>query len=160
MNRCIEMNLEILGKIRELLSSIDPSNYQQPHAQFFDSSIGGHVRHILDFYERFFEGSDTKTVDYSNRKRDINLEQLPLAALSVLDTILIRIRELVDGPVTVISDSGESFASSLGRELEFLAGHAVHHNAMIVAMSRSQDIIIAPEIAFAKSTLDYRKASA
>ena len=160
MKRCIEMNLETLTKIRDLLCEVDPESYRHCHANFFDSSIGGHVRHILDFYERFFEATDGQPIDYAKRKRDTAVEQDPKAAVEMLDGIRSRIEFVTDGPVTVVSDSGESFDSSFGRELEFMAGHAVHHNAMIVAMSQIRGVTVSTEMAFAQSTLKYQKASA
>lgn len=154
------MNLEILDKLRDLLSSIEPENYRQTHPQFFDSSIGGHVRHILDFYDLFFEGVDSGNVDYTKRKRDAGIEQEPSKAKDFLDSIREKIRVVTEKNLKVISEANTSTLSSCGRELEFLASHAVHHNAMIIAMTGCLGVPAAKEMAFAQSTLDYQQASA
>ena len=162
MKRCVELNLSVLSRVKDLLGQIDEGQYRKPHPEFLDSSIGKHVRHIIDFYELFLEGSLEGVVNFTKRKRDSALELDPGVARQAVSRIEERIRERFpqsrDRELSVISDSGECFASSQGRELEFLAGHTVHHNAMIVAMCRTLGVLVRPEMALAQSTIDYQNA--
>ena len=161
MKRCVDLNLKVLSKIKVLLGEIEEGPYRKPHPQFLDSSIGGHVRHIIDFYELYLEGSLEGIVNFTKRKRDLGLESDPRAAWNAVSRIEEALEKRLDhgdGKISVISDSGESFASSHGRELEFLAGHTVHHNAMIVAMCQSLGVFVSPEMALAQSTIEYQNA--
>ena len=161
MKRCVDLNLKVLSKIKVLLGEIEEVHYQKPHPQFLDSSIGGHVRHIIDFYDLYLEGSLDGIVNFTKRKRDQRVEQDPRLAWKAVARIEEALKERLtemDGQLSVISDSGECFASSHGRELEFLAGHTVHHNAMIVAMCKTLGVLVSSEMALAQSTTEYQNA--
>ena len=161
MKRCVDLNLQILSKLKSLLGHINETDYQQTHPQFLHSSIGGHVRHIIDFYDLYLQGARKGQVNFTERKRDPVLEHNPKKAwqaISRIESILTNWDGEGDAPIQVISDSGECFASSHGRELEFLVGHAVHHNAMIVAMCESLGVTVSSEMAMAQSTIEYQKS--
>ena len=57
-------------------------------------------------------------------------------------------------------DCGNPSSSTLGRELQFLVSHTVHHFAIIGAICHRMDIELAPTFGIAPSTLKHRKALA
>lgn len=54
--------------------------------------------------------------------------------------------------------SGVGSVSSLGRELQLLISHTVHHYAMMALVLRGQGIDPGPEFGVALSTFRYRAA--
>ena len=162
MKRCVDLNLKVLSRVKALLGEIEEGHYQKPHTQFLESSIGGHVRHIIDFYDLFLEGSLEGMVNFTKRQRDQRLERDPRLAWKAVSRIEEALKERFtqseNHQISVISDSGECFPSIHGRELEFLVGHAVHHNAMIVAMCKTLGVLVSSEMAFAQSTTEHQNA--
>ena len=105
------------------------------------SSAGSQFRHILDHYAALFDGIREGRVNYDARRRDRAIEHDPSVAaaeaqrwINALDQL-----EVPDGEhrLLVHSDSGggpdcsDWRESSIGRELQFLASHTVHHYALI-----------------------------
>jgi uncharacterized damage-inducible protein DinB len=103
-----------------------------------DASVGAHVRHILEHYQSLLDGARGGRVDYDARPRQPLLEEDRgaaadfarrlrgrLAGLTDLDRALdVADRPLPQAPVRVSP-------SSLGRELQFVLSHTVHHQALI-----------------------------
>ena len=67
-------NIEFLKQGLELLSSINDEQYVTTAPPAFVSSVGAHMRHILDHYKQFLVGRNEGQVDYDKRKRDARLE--------------------------------------------------------------------------------------
>ncbi len=68
----------------------------------------------------------------------------------------------LDTPVNVLVDCGEGgdclpSRSTVGRELQFLVSHTVHHFAIIAVMHSSQGIELPPDFGIAPSTLKYQR---
>jgi len=53
-----------------LLDTIDSVSYCDSSIGPYHSSIGSHVRHILDFFNCIVDGLDTNNIDLTARKRD------------------------------------------------------------------------------------------
>ncbi|MDC9721426.1 MAG: DinB family protein, partial [Urechidicola sp.] len=67
MINAIEKNLE---RGIKLLNSISNQQYSDTSIAPYYSSIGGHIRHILDVFDCLFEGLPNGLVDLSARKRN------------------------------------------------------------------------------------------
>jgi uncharacterized damage-inducible protein DinB len=109
-------------------------------------SVGAHVRHCLDFYVAFLDGVTEGRIDYDARERDAELETVPARALRVLEEIAARLHALRaadrDAPLLVrgdgsAHDEGVWTRSSIGRELQFLVSHTIHHFALIGFLLRA-----------------------
>jgi uncharacterized damage-inducible protein DinB len=125
----------------ELLSILTPEQYSAPAAGYYRSSVGMHLRHNLDHFAAFFEGLPSTCIDYESRERNASIEEQPEFAraeinrfLALLDALrseeadfVIKVREESEAGV----GKQDWLPSSLGRELQFLLGHTVHHNALI-----------------------------
>ncbi len=127
-----------------------------------NSSIGAHVRHIVDRYRCFLSGLEVGCIDYDDRKRGTSVEtdvQVAAAALTetrgrfeVLDPDTfgaeIPVRELVHyhGEPAIV-------ASTLDRELMGLITHSIHHLAIIAMIARSSSFPVPPNLGKAPSTI-------
>ena len=112
-----------------------------PGAPPFSSPVGAHLRHVVEHYEALVQGLPLGLVDYDGRPRDRALETSPALArtrlLAVRQVLGVWSPDLLDRQVKVLGQGGVTgdfdfcVASSVGRELAFLASHAVHHFALL-----------------------------
>ena len=158
-------NVVILHQQINLLQDLDDATYRCDVTAMMMSSVGAHVRHNLDHYQRFFVGLDTGTVDYDARERQKVLETDRQAALATTQNTCERLAELTaiqsatNLRVCCYRDRGiEQTTSSVIRELDFLLSHTVHHYAIIAVLCRLQNVAVAQDFGVAPSTLRYRAA--
>jgi uncharacterized damage-inducible protein DinB len=164
-------NLALLDQLAALVRDLASPTYVAPAPPPTRGGIGGHVRHILGFYECFLRGLPDRRVDYEARDRDRRAELDPRYALE-------RIREAADrlaalgvpcGSTQLLvraeggSGAGAPSAwgrSSIARELEFLMSHTIHHVAIVAILLRLHGVDPGDELGVAPSTLAYwRRAS-
>src|SRR5947209_2261188 len=67
-------NAELLEQAAAVLLEISDEDYCRPAAIFGGQRIGGHVRHVVEFYECLFAGLAAAVVDYDARRRDPEVE--------------------------------------------------------------------------------------
>ena len=161
-------NIAFLEQGLALIEGLDARLFGATPRYFSRGGIGAHFRHILDHYDCFLAGIATGRVDYDRRERDRRTELEPLVCAG-------RIRSIVDGlrgvndsgrdePLRVAMDSGERIDGSagwstttLGRELQYLLSHTVHHFALIGVMLRLLGVDPGPDFGVAPSTLRYER---
>ncbi len=159
-------NIHLLEQAERLLSEIDDELYSRAPAGLAKSGVGGHVRHCLDFYDNLFAGIAEGKVDYDCRERDSLIEQSRSMALAKVETIISRLRDVpkdYDRELIVKLEGDQSPVwnrSSVGRELQFLFSHTVHHYALIAMLLRIQGYEPSPDFGIAPSTLKHWQANA
>ena len=62
-------NRSLLSQAIELLEATTDASYAAPCEACFDSTLGGHMRHILEHYGNFLHGLDEGLVNYDRRDR-------------------------------------------------------------------------------------------
>jgi uncharacterized damage-inducible protein DinB len=127
-------------------------------------TVGAHFRHCLDFYDSFLEGLESGRIDYDDRERDPSSESAPARAAQRFREV-VRALEAIPGqdrdrPLSVRGDGsregeGGWFRSTLGRELQFLLSHTIHHFALIGFMLRAGGFEVDASFGVAPSTLRY-----
>lgn len=158
-------NLAVLDQGLGLLTALGPERYTERVPLCFNSSVGAHLRHVLDHYEAFLAGLPGGALDYESRSRDPVLERDATVARERLESIGRRLSELAvegdDGPLAVIAEtsSGIALRSSTVRELEFLLSHTIHHYALIAVIARSLGCEPADTFGMAPSTLKHLQNS-
>ena len=80
-----QLNIETLNRLRDLVSAIDQSLYTHVNTKG-RASVGQHVRHTIEFYQRLFKGDDE--INYDKRERDILIESSMSHATVVIDSIV------------------------------------------------------------------------
>lgn len=164
LNDLIDSNLSTLQAAADLLTDLSIDEFAKIHSPWFDSSPGKHMRHVLDHYLCFRRDLPGGLIDYNRRQRDCRLESDKEHALHVVLRLCrfladIKQNNRAEQPVSVLvcSDAalpaGNITQSSLGRELQFLQGHSVHHYAMIAAMLRFLGNPPDPQFGVAPSTI-------
>jgi uncharacterized damage-inducible protein DinB len=155
-----------LEQARALALRLDPAEFACAHAICYGSSIGQHLRHCVDHVESFLQGLQDGKIDYDLRIRGSESETNPEAAARRIDESVKQLRHLRPDESSVVMvklDCGEVGDpwrhSTVGRELQFLVSHLVHHFAIIAIMCRTQGIEPQHEFGIAPSTLRHRASA-
>lgn len=156
-----------LDDLRFYLAVIDPVTYQSPLDILSGSTIGQHTRHIIEFYNCLLEQSLTNTepvINYAARKRDHRIESEPDYALSNVDTIIEKLKELNTENTCLLNcaEHGQDdlmVHSTIGRELIYNIEHTIHHLAIVkIALKSTTPQIALPEhFGVAPSTIRHRQ---
>ncbi len=164
-------NIVCLGQASALLRRIDQARYAHVSAEFLGASFGGHCRHIIEHYQRLVAGMEAPyLVDYDARERDIVVETKLVAAIAAFDETIALLEDLrlrIDPGMrcrvrsNASSDDPDEWQdSSIGRELQFVLSHAVHHYAILAIMCRREGIVLDEEFGLAPSTVQFRRETA
>ena len=135
MNLLIESTLKTLQKSKSLLSFLSNEQLSDASVPPYYSSIGSHLRHILDFYECVFSASDN-IVDLTERRRNPLVECDCNCANDYLDKIINNLKSFNDleREVEVIDDLGLGKLTTkytMSAILVQANSHTIHHYAFI-----------------------------
>ena len=137
MNSILQSTLKTLQKSKLLLSNLDDATLANKSIPPYYSSIGGHIRHILDFYDCILKSKDGEKVDLTARKRNENVETCCKQATDYLEQIIVKLlatdRNLED-QVMVKDDLGMGLIEMPYTYAALLAqanSHTIHHYAII-----------------------------
>lgn len=136
-----DANVRALLHLQKTLQNMKDCTYtQSPCAGI--SPVGGHVRHIIEFYQEFFKaeknGFETG-LSYDKRARNLNLETSRQAAINQIENIMGQLTVLQpnDNPIalsmTICAENAKlhRMITTPNRELFHLLDHATHHMALI-----------------------------
>ncbi len=159
MNRIARENIKTLEQTKTVVNSLS----DQMYTHLSTSSIGQHIRHILDHYLAVQQGYDVGYIDYNARNRNSNIESDRKAAINLIDTVSVWIKKssFVDKPLVICTEVSVSqtenvtISSNLSRELCYLLNHSIHHLAYIKLLAKSWDISFASDVGVAPSTASY-----
>jgi hypothetical protein len=162
----IEMNVRWLRQAIRLLERLDDAVYSTTPPGFAPHRAGGHLRHIVEFYQCFFEGLPSAHIDYDARRRDEAIEcsrDSASAAIRLIIRSLETHHELHGERILGVrmedaeaSGVQENFMeSSISRELQVLSSHTVHHFALIAMTLRMHGVEMDPDFGMAPSTRRY-----
>jgi hypothetical protein len=132
------------------------------------SSVGAHIRHILDRFHCVFAGLNDGFIDYDARKREQAIENSPDAASFALASVARRIQDLdlahrLSNTITVresVHSEGPVVAipSSVGRELMGVVTHSIHHLAIIALSVKAFGYQLDDDLGKAPSTIMYERS--
>jgi len=135
MFKAIEKNLQ---RAITLLNSIDDNQYSDTSIAPYYSSIGGHIRHVLDVFDCIFEGLETKKVDLTARKRNELAETKTDYGIAYIDSVISQINSLnkedLNQIVQVTDDLGLGKITvdyTLASAFIQAHSHAIHHFASV-----------------------------
>lgn len=156
----------LLTQLENVVSELSDQQFVTPIPLLGHSTIGQHIRHILEFYIELNNGYRSGLIDYNGRKRDQNLQTIRESAITkiqqIRNIIILENKELI---VSVDFDSDEEIIphvpSNYYRELMYNLEHTIHHMALIrVGISLLTSIQLPEDFGFATSTIKYKKACA
>jgi hypothetical protein len=137
MNRIIQSTFKTLDKTVNLLSTLSDELLSNASVPPYKSSIGSHLRHILDFYDCILNKDAECRVDLTVRKRDLLVESNCSAALQYCNQIIDKLKRAdynFNEHVFVIDDLGTGkieIKYTLGALFAQANSHTIHHYAII-----------------------------
>lgn len=121
-----------------LLHSISDEQYSDNSVAPYFSSIGCHIRHILDVFNCVLNGYENGCVDLSIRNRNVCIEQDKKLGIQYFEDIISQLNAISNADlsktISVIDNLGfgkETANYSLKGALMQSHSHAVHHYATI-----------------------------
>lgn len=147
-----------LKRLLVVVKSLDVDTFAHRCELLPGGSLGGHVRHCVEFYQCLFHGIESGEVDYDARGRSFNLETCPVSAGQAIQQILsiewVRLERLPrDLPLRIRESLNGWQMSSLGRELGFAFSHTTHHLALIGVLLRDYGGSVECDFGLAPSTI-------
>lgn len=135
MIKAIELNL---NRGIELLNVLSDEEYSNTSIAPYNSSIGGHIRHVLDVFDCIFEGMESQNINLINRKRDENAEMFTKNGIVYINKVIQKLHQLegedFNKIVKVTDDLGqgtETVNYTLASALIQAHSHAIHHFASV-----------------------------
>ena len=149
-----------LNKLMSVITLLPQDVYSRKSKYLGESSIGAHVRHIIELINCVENGYAEGLIDYQNRVRDLRLETDTQLALEQIVMIL-EAPVKSDKIIYVYETPGSQITSTYFRELLYQVEHAIHHMALIhVALREFQIQLDDTSFGFAYSTLAYQQQCA
>jgi uncharacterized damage-inducible protein DinB len=160
-----EATTNVFNQLKDTLSRLSIQHYCCTQPILSGSSVGQHVRHILEFYQCLAAGFEAGEVNYDLRARNHILEQYPEIAVEMLDDFLLFIqgsetKKTLTLNFTFSSEENiEAIATNLERELLYNLEHAIHHMAIIkIGILQLQPDFVFPEnFGVASSTVRHQQ---
>ena len=161
----IEANTRCFAQGLKLLAALTDEQYAERRGDW--SPVGAQYRHVVEHGQCLLAGVTNGRVDYDSRARDQNVEQSRLKAIEATTELIRRLAELGGWPenhplsvqMRCNPDSPEGCwaESTLGRELQFLVSHTIHHFALIKLLLANQPIRLEGGFGTAPSTLSHHR---
>ncbi len=130
--------IENLNEIRNLCGKLSQKDFAAPLDILSGSSLGQHIRHIVELYQAVEQSELSGTINYDKRDRNPMIESYPQAASFEIQKMLDFLKGIPqDKTLILIGGFGKNEAASiqvktsLFRELAYNLEHAIHHQALI-----------------------------
>lgn len=159
--------IENLSEIKKLCERLTPKDYAKPLDILSGSSLGQHIRHIVELYQAVEKSGKSDIINYDNRKRNHIIETSPQTASLEIQLLLDflegkpRDRNLIlEGDFGTNGNFSRQIKTSLFRELAYNLEHAIHHQALlkIGLIQLKLDHLIDPNFGVAPATIRFRKS--
>ena len=164
MQHNIALHRTCLEQLNQFIATLDTAHYifNDEHT----SSIGMHIRHIIEFYQELLRSADiTAThICYDDRKRCMELENNPSFASETINHVIKQLDTLVylsDKAIILSCMSADgnyhNMPSTMIREAYFVHDHTTHHMAIIAMLARALNIMIDSKFGVAQATLRHKR---
>ena len=161
----ISTNVAWLKQALSLVQQLDDVRFSSSPPGLAPHRVGSHLRHVLEFYQCFLDGLATSRIDYDARKRDESIERRRQSATTSIRSIISLLEEVSsfeeDWELSVRMEDADAdvyLISSVGRELQALSSHTIHHFALIAITLRVHGLEVDPDFGMSPSTLRYQAA--
>ncbi|TNJ43135.1 DinB family protein [Tamlana fucoidanivorans] len=137
MNNILQANLKTLQKSQYILSGLTNDQFSDTSVAPYYSSIGSHIRHVLDFYDCIFRGTNEGVVDLIARRRNKVVEYDCQSAIQYLNESIEKLKSVtfnMSDALIVIDDLGlgkTMIPYTYGSLFAQANSHTIHHYAII-----------------------------
>ena len=154
--------IQLAGSMEQL----SPQQYTLPCKNLTNSTIGQHVRHIIEMFQCLELGYQSGTVNYEKRKRDQQIETDKQFALGLLKEIHAGLDKkdkslMLEGVYNDDSAHLMQFATNYYREIVYNLEHTIHHMALIrVGLKELTSMDLPDSYGMASATVKHKKSCA
>ena len=126
-----------MQKMHGILNSLSNVQLCNDSVSPYHSSIGTHIRHILDFYDCVLSGSQNNKIDLTARRRNKDVESSCTCAQEYLNKVEQKLKSanfIMEDTVKVVDDLGlgkTEIPYTYGALLAQANSHTIHHYAII-----------------------------
>lgn len=162
----LDFNQQVIDQALALLGHFGSSGQASKPA--LTGPVGAHLRHIIEHYAALVFPAEAGVVDYDARPRERALESDPLLASSRLHEMRERLATWptarlgtpvrVRGQGGLLADRRFEVSSTVGRELAFVASHAIHHFAALADHACALNVTLPGDFGKAPSTVAHGRA--
>lgn len=164
MKQLRDATLETLDQVKDLIMCLPNDTYSQSTA-YNKSSIGCHIRHILDHFLAFKTGIANGCIDYNQRNRESQIEKKPELAIELIDNIALWVEHnpfedgqiYIESEISISEQKNLKMASYISREYCYLISHTFHHLAYASLVAKSMGVPIPEQIGIAPGTATYMR---
>ncbi len=157
----------LLEDAKIYLHQVSVAAYCQTLPLLFNSSIGVHSRHFIEFFQCLLEQAQSEKgiIDYDKRQRNRQIEEVPKAAIDAIDILIEMLPKCEPNPNLQLQAAYQidgndmlTVQTCFDRELLYNIEHTIHHLAMIkVGLQLAMPNIELPlHFGIAPSTVKYR----
>ena len=156
----------VFVQLTATLGLLSDEQYVYAGKTLSNTTIGQHVRHIIEMFICLEDGYASGIINYENRKRDIKTETEKDFAIALLKKIyegLGRKNKSLIMEAAYDENSNEllQFDTNYYREIAYNLEHTIHHMALIkVGIREVSDMEIPEGFGVASSTIKFRSACA
>ncbi|MFK7840418.1 MAG: DinB family protein [Bdellovibrionales bacterium] len=154
--------LHVCDQLEQVLDCLSDSDYKT--VQDDKSSIGAHVRHVIEFMQAILQ--NTNIINYDARKRNLDIETSIEVARTELVSVIEALQSKLDSEgadasiymIEQLSNGGPSVPvpSTLGREIAYAIQHGIHHIFIIKTQAEIYGISFDKKIGVAPATVTYQ----
>lgn len=156
-------SLEILQQLKTLIN--DVGEYYADEPADGSSSIGRHVRHMLDHFDAIRLATDSGHVNYNSRSRNSIIELEPKAALNQIGRLVqwLKAEELenralsIESEVSVNQCQNITVDGNLHREICYVINHTVHHIAYATLIAKQLGLTVDASLGVAPATATHMR---
>lgn len=148
------------------LEYLTADQYNLPCRNLTNSTIGQHVRHIIEMFQCLEIGYESGTVNYEKRKRDQQIETDKDFALGLLNDIYSGLNKadkplILEGVYNDDSSKMMHFVTNYYREIVYNLEHTIHHMALIrVGLTELTTMELPDNYGMASATVKHKKSCA
>jgi len=148
------------------LELMTQEEFLQPCVHLSNSTIGQHVRHIIEMFQCLELGYETGSVNYELRKRDTQIETKKDVAVAALQVVFEGLNKpdkalVLEGVYNDHSETLLQIPTNYYREIIYNLEHTIHHMALIRIGIRELKQIELPEgYGVASATVKHKRTCA
>lgn len=161
-----ETAIDLLDQLKVILKQLTDEQLARPIEALSGSSIGGHVRHSLEFFLCLLDAAASGMINYDHRKHDPYVERDVKLALNILEEVQSRMNAchhdhplLMQVNYELYESESLTIHSSVHRELAYNIEHTLHHMALIkVGLANFPQVQLPVHFGIASSTVRFQKS--
>jgi hypothetical protein len=159
-----KFHIDTLTSIKDVCALLNNEQFTTKIEVLSSSTIGQHIRHIIEFYTCLMQGYEQGLINYDKRERNTLIESIPAYAFSTIENVQEALEKADFNKnmevVHEIYDTEHHIGTTFARELYYMAEHTLHHFALIKIgfQSAFPEIKLPENFGVAASTIKHKES--